>query len=88
MYPLILSFETINKLNLFFECGVPRPQDVGHLCLGYCKFLTQFIISIAMLENVPPCRRVTEKSHLFHTKRRSGQDQESNPGQLRGKQRH
>jgi hypothetical protein len=31
MYPLILSFETINKLKLFFECGIPRPQDVGHL---------------------------------------------------------
>jgi hypothetical protein len=32
MYPSILSFKTINKLKLFFECGIPRPQDVGHLC--------------------------------------------------------
>jgi hypothetical protein len=31
MYPLILSIETINKLKLSFECGIPRPQDVGHL---------------------------------------------------------
>jgi hypothetical protein len=31
MYPSILSFETINKLKLLFECGIPRPQDVGHL---------------------------------------------------------
>jgi hypothetical protein len=31
MYPLILSFETINKLKLSFECGIPRPQDAGHL---------------------------------------------------------
>jgi hypothetical protein len=31
IYPLILSFETINKLKLSFECGIPRPQDVGHL---------------------------------------------------------
>jgi hypothetical protein len=25
----ILSFETINKLKLFFECCIPRPQDEG-----------------------------------------------------------
>jgi hypothetical protein len=24
-----VSFETINKLMMFFECGIPRPQDVG-----------------------------------------------------------
>jgi hypothetical protein len=30
MYPSILSFETINKLKLSFECGIPRPQNVGH----------------------------------------------------------
>jgi hypothetical protein len=54
MYPSILSFETINKLKLFFESGIPRPQDVGHLRLRYCNFLTHFIISIAVLENVPP----------------------------------
>jgi hypothetical protein len=39
MYPLILSFETINKLKLFIECGIPRPQDMGHLCLRYCNYL-------------------------------------------------
>jgi hypothetical protein len=33
MYPSILSFETINKLKLSFECGIPRPQDVGRLKL-------------------------------------------------------
>jgi hypothetical protein len=42
MYLLILSFETINKLKLFFECGIPRPQDVGHICLLYCNFLNPF----------------------------------------------
>jgi hypothetical protein len=36
------------------------------------NFLTHFIISIAVLENVP----------LFHTKHRSGRDWESNPGHL------
>jgi hypothetical protein len=30
------SFKTINKLKLFVECGIPRPQDVGHLRLRYC----------------------------------------------------
>jgi hypothetical protein len=54
MYPLILSFKTINNLKLFFECGIPRPQDVGYLCLHNCNCLTHFIISIAVLENVPP----------------------------------
>jgi hypothetical protein len=44
MYPSILSFETINKLKLFIECGNPRPQDVGHLRLRYCNFLTHFYI--------------------------------------------
>jgi hypothetical protein len=43
--------------------------------LATAKILTHFIISIAVLENVPR-RRVTEKSHLFHTKRRSGRDRE------------
>jgi hypothetical protein len=27
MYPSILSFETINKLKLSFECGIPRPAS-------------------------------------------------------------
>jgi hypothetical protein len=48
MYPSILSFVTINKLKLFFEYGIPRPQNV----LRYCNFLTHFIISIAVM-NVP-----------------------------------
>jgi hypothetical protein len=62
MYPLILSLETINKLKLFFECGIPRPQDVGHLRLRYCNFLTHFIISIAVLENVPPDSRFQKRA--------------------------
>jgi hypothetical protein len=41
-------------LKLFFECGIPRPQDVRHLRLGYCNYLTHIIILIAVLENVPP----------------------------------
>jgi hypothetical protein len=66
MYPSMLSFETINKLKLFFECGIPRLQDVGHLCLRYYNFLTHFIISIAVLENVPPDAGL-QKRAIFST---------------------
>jgi hypothetical protein len=55
MYPSILSFETINKLELFFECGNPRPQDAGTPLLAQMqKKISHFIILIAVLENVPP----------------------------------
>jgi hypothetical protein len=37
-------------LNAVFQCL--KMQE--HLCLGYCKKLTHFLISIAVLENVPP----------------------------------
>jgi hypothetical protein len=40
--PLILLFETVIKLKLFFECGIPTPQDVGHLRLRYCNFFNPF----------------------------------------------
>jgi hypothetical protein len=73
MYPSILSFETINKLELFFQCGITRPQDVGrHLSLRYCKFCKPFCIFNCSAWERAPWRRVTEKSHLFHSKRRSG----------------
>jgi hypothetical protein len=61
MYPSILSFKTINKLKLSFECGILRPQDVGHFACATANFLTHFKISIAVLENVPP----DAGSHLF-----------------------
>jgi hypothetical protein len=55
MYLLILSFETVNKLKLFFERGIPLPQDWGTPLLALLqKNLTHFIISIAVLEQVPP----------------------------------
>jgi hypothetical protein len=37
MYLSILSFETINKLKLFFECGIPMPQDAGTITVGSPK---------------------------------------------------
>jgi hypothetical protein len=42
MYPSILSFKTINKLKLVSECGIPRPQYVGHLRLSDCKMFKPF----------------------------------------------
>jgi hypothetical protein len=49
---------------LFFECGIPKPQDAGRTpSLALLQFvLTHFIILIAVLKNVPPdAARVTEK---------------------------
>jgi hypothetical protein len=48
--------------------------------LATATFLTHFIISIAVRENVPLTQGY-RKETLFHTKRRSGWDRESNPGQ-------
>jgi hypothetical protein len=64
------------SLNAVFPCLKMRE----HLCLRYCNVFNPFY-------NLP-WRRVKEKSHLFHSIRRSGRDWESNPGHLRGKQRH
>jgi hypothetical protein len=54
MYPSILSFETINKLKLFFECGILRPQDVGHRRLRYsngtCSYRREAEICLFMLQ--------------------------------------
>jgi hypothetical protein len=35
MYPSMLSFENINKLKLFFECGIPMPQDAGNSFIAF-----------------------------------------------------
>jgi hypothetical protein len=52
-YLSIQSFEPINKLKLFFECGIPMPQDAGTPLLLLLQFFNLYIISIAVLENVP-----------------------------------
>jgi hypothetical protein len=44
----------MNKLKLFFECGIPRSQDAGTPLLLLLQIVNLYIISIAMLENVPP----------------------------------
>jgi hypothetical protein len=60
MYSSILSFKTINKLKLFVECGIPRPQDVWDtFACATANVLTHSIIPIAVLESVPPEKRAT-----------------------------
>jgi hypothetical protein len=53
MYLSILSLKTINKLMLFFECGIPMPQDAGTPLLLLGQICNLYIISIAVLDNVP-----------------------------------
>jgi hypothetical protein len=64
MYPSILSFETINKLKLFFECGISRLKMWDTFASAI--FLTHFIISTAVLENVPPDAGL-QKRTIFST---------------------
>jgi hypothetical protein len=54
MYPLILSFETINKLKVFLNAVFPRLKMWDTFACASAKKLTLFIISIALLKNVPP----------------------------------
>jgi hypothetical protein len=56
--------------------------------LGYCNLFNPFYNFNCSAWERAPWRRVTEKSHFFHTKRRSDRDRESNPGHLWGRQRH
>jgi hypothetical protein len=62
----------------------PRPQEI--FASANANF-NLFIISIAVLENVPPYAGLQKKIQLFHTNRRSGRDRGSNPGHLLGRQR-
>jgi hypothetical protein len=63
---LILSFKTINKLKLSFECGIPVPQDAGTSLLLLMQIFNPYIISIAVLENVPPTQGyIKERPGLF-----------------------
>jgi hypothetical protein len=54
MYLSILSFETINKLKLFFECGIPMPQDAGTLLLLLLPiFSLIYNLNCSALERAP-----------------------------------
>jgi hypothetical protein len=68
MYLSILCFETINKLKLFFECDIPMPQDAGTplLLLLLLQMFSPYIISIAVLENVPPTQGYRKEPPFPH----------------------
>jgi hypothetical protein len=63
MYPLILSFETINKLNFKVRprTGV-QPQSLNRL-LATAIFLSNYTVQLQCLQSAPG-RRVTEKSQF------------------------
>jgi hypothetical protein len=65
MYLSILSFDTINKLKLFFEYGIPMPQDAGTPSLLLVHILNLYIISFAVLENGPPTQGYRKKATFF-----------------------
>jgi hypothetical protein len=64
MYLSMLSFKTINKLKLFFECGIPMPQDAGTPLLLILPIFN--LISIAVLEKVPPTQGYRKEPPLPH----------------------
>jgi hypothetical protein len=70
MYRSILSFETINKLKLFFECGIPMPQDAGAPSLLLVQSCNLYIISIAICNlncmNVPPTQGYRKETPFPH----------------------
>jgi hypothetical protein len=66
MYLSILSFKTINKLKLIYECGIPMPQDAGTPSLLLPKIVNLYIISIAVLENVPPTQGYRKEPPFTH----------------------
>jgi hypothetical protein len=72
----------ITPFGVFSDAFPGLKMRVTFAC-ATANFLTHFLISIAVLENVPP-----DAELLFHTKHRSGRDRESNPGHLLGRQRH
>jgi hypothetical protein len=67
---------------LFHVLRGPRPQDAGTLLLLPLEI---YNLNCSAWEHAPR-RRVTKKSRLFYTNCRSGRNQGSNPGHLRGRQ--
>jgi hypothetical protein len=63
MYTSILSVETINKLKLFFDCGIPGLKMWDTFACA--NFLTHFIISIAVLEKVPSDAGLQKRATFF-----------------------
>jgi hypothetical protein len=69
---------------LLFEYGIPRPTQTRASRCGN-TFATAIFLPVYNL-NCSALKRVTEKSHLFHTNCRSSRARGSNPGHLRGRQ--
>jgi hypothetical protein len=63
----VLQYFTQTWRNNSFRCllwPLPRPQDVGYLCLRYCRFFNLFYNLNCSAWERAPWRRVTEKSHF------------------------
>jgi hypothetical protein len=63
----VLRYFTQTWRNNSFRCllqRLPRPQDVGHLCLRYCKFFNLFYNLNCSAWERATWRRVTEKSYF------------------------
>ncbi len=63
----VLRYFTQTWRNNSFRCllrRLPRPQDVGHLRLRYCKFFNPFYNLNCSARERAPWRRVTEKCHF------------------------
>jgi hypothetical protein len=87
----VLRYFTQTWRNNTFWCllqRLPRPQDVGHLRLRYCNFFNPVYNLNCSARERTPLTQGYRKEPLFHTKRSSGRDRESNPGHLHGRQRH
>jgi hypothetical protein len=63
---LHVFFETINKLKLSFECGIPVPQETGAPSLLLLQIFNPYIISIAVLENVPSTQGYRKEPPFAH----------------------
>jgi hypothetical protein len=79
--------EPLTSLSCSLNAIIPCLKIQEHLRLRYCNFFDPFYNLNCSAWERAPWRRVTEKRHLFHSKRRSVRDRESNPGHLLGQQR-
>jgi hypothetical protein len=66
IFLIFFNAKTINKLELFFECGIPMPQDAGTPLLLLLQIFNLYIISIAVLENVPPAQGYRKEPPFPH----------------------
>jgi hypothetical protein len=65
-YKVLLYEHSIYSYKLFFECGIPMPQDAGTPLLSLLQIFILYIISIAMLKNVPPTQGYRKEPSFPH----------------------